>query len=265
MMDSIAMRSHPMVPANGYGKGTPKNWSDISIVTLDPHHWCLSEDVKAAARRLGLDSYDKLKGLARKVVGPVDLMTDEFLNEHKDDVLKLIKNDFSGLLDNYIKGLQTPKDASLAELITFNEEHREVELPTGYDRQDNLEESEASANLLSPEQWHRINDKVTPAGREHGFDRVLREHEVGIILAPADSFVPDVSSFSCKTTKITDVCLQAHFNSDYPFITLPLVYLNWNGRPFGLLAIAPQFQEDLLIDVARAWQAHFPPRQPPLL
>jgi hypothetical protein len=80
----------------------------------------------------------------------------------------------------------------------------------GYDRQDKLEESEASANSLSLEEWHRINDKVTSAGREYGFDKVLRECEVDVILAPADSFVPDVSSFSCKSTKKIRAGLQAH-------------------------------------------------------
>ena len=50
-----------------------------------------------------------------------------------------------------------------------------------------------------------------------------------------------------------------------PSVTLPLGYLDWNGRPFGLLAIASQFQEELLLDVARAWEATFPPRQAPPL
>ena len=40
-------------------------------------------------------------------------------------------NDFSSLLDSYIEGLQTPKIKSLAELIAFNEEHRDLELPSG--------------------------------------------------------------------------------------------------------------------------------------
>jgi Asp-tRNA(Asn)/Glu-tRNA(Gln) amidotransferase A subunit family amidase len=46
MMDIMATKSHPMVPANGYGKGKPRTWSDISIAILNPHHWCLSEDVQ---------------------------------------------------------------------------------------------------------------------------------------------------------------------------------------------------------------------------
>lgn len=33
-------------------------------------------------------------------------------------------------------------------------------------------------------------------------------------------------------------------------MTLPLSILDWNGCPFGLLAIASKFQEELLLDVA---------------
>ena len=51
----------------------------------------------------------------------------------------------------------------------------------------------------------------------------------------------------------------------YPSVTLPLGYLDWNGRPFGLLAVASAFQEELLLDVDRAWEAELPFRQPPTL
>ena len=40
----------------------------------------------------------------------------------------------------------------------------------------------------------------------------------------------------------------------YPSVALPLGYLNWNGRPFGLLPVASAFQEELLLNVARAWE-----------
>lgn len=50
---------------------------------------------------------------------------------------------------------------------------------------------------------------------------------------------------------------------EYPSVTLPLGYLDWNGRPFGLVAAAAEFQEELLIDVARAWESAFPARRPP--
>jgi amidase len=48
-------------------------------------------------------------------------------------------------------------------------------------------------------------------------------------------------------------------------MTLPLGYLDLNGRPFGLLAITSKYQEDVLLDVARLWEKTFPARKPPIL
>lgn len=44
---------------------------------------------------------------------------------------------------------------------------------------------------------------------------------------------------------------------------MPLSYLDFNGRAFGLAAIAGQNQEALLVKVLSAWEATFPPRKPP--
>lgn len=44
---------------------------------------------------------------------------------------------------------------------------------------------------------------------------------------------------------------------------MPLGYLDFNGRPFGMAALASAHQEAVLIKVQSAWEATFPPRQPP--
>ncbi|KAI4911270.1 uncharacterized protein J4E92_010326 [Alternaria infectoria] len=112
-------------------------------------------------------AYREIASLAKRVVGPVDLITDEALDESMNEVLTTIKNDFSSLFEAYANGLESPKVKTLKELIEFNEQHREIELP----------------------EW-------------------------------------------------------------YPSVTLPLGYLDWNGRPFGLLVVGGRYTEGLLLDVA---------------
>lgn len=51
----------------------------------------------------------------------------------------------------------------------------------------------------------------------------------------------------------------------YPIAGMPLGYLEFNGRPFGMAAITSGHQEATLIKVQSAWEATFPPRQPPPL
>lgn len=45
---------------------------------------------------------------------------------------------------------------------------------------------------------------------------------------------------------------------------MPLSYLDFNGRPLGLAALAGKNKEALLVNVLSAWEATFPQRQPPL-
>ncbi|KAL8901654.1 MAG: hypothetical protein Q9207_005095 [Kuettlingeria erythrocarpa] len=252
LLNVIADSSHPNVPQNGYGKSPGRPWKDISVATLDPNRWLLPEEVQKPQPgaldqiiRETLSAYNKLTSVARKVV-PIDLIAEDVLSENFADVMKLITNDFSRLLKTYINGLETPKVSSLSELIAFNENHRDLELPPACPGQEKLIQSEKDANHLSEEEYKRLDEKVAAAAGEHGINKALREHGVDVIIGPADSRVPDVVALA-----------------RYPSVTLPLGYLDWNGRPFGLLAITSRFQEELLLDVARAWEATFPPRQPP--
>ena len=124
-------------------------------------------------------------------------------------------NDFSGLLKDYIEGLQTPKVKPLTELIAFNEEHQDLELPPGqysqnshalgvtnfeteHPGQEKLTQSEEGANRLSEEDYKRLDDKTTAAGGEHGIDKMLREHNVDIIIGPANGRIPDVAALGSK-------------------------------------------------------------------
>lgn len=44
---------------------------------------------------------------------------------------------------------------------------------------------------------------------------------------------------------------------------MPLDYLDYNGRPHGLCAVAKE--EGLLIQLQSAYESTFPPRKPPIL
>jgi amidase len=51
----------------------------------------------------------------------------------------------------------------------------------------------------------------------------------------------------------------------YPVASLPLGYLDYNGRAFGMLAVASANNEAKLIEAMSAWDAMFNPVKPPPL
>ena len=45
--------------------------------------------------------------------------------------------------------------------------------------------------------------------------------------------------------------------------TLPISYAKLNGRPLGLVALAPAHKESTLIELMSVWEAIAPARKPP--
>lgn len=130
--------------------------------------------------------------------------------------------------------------------------------------QERLYESEQKVDRLSKEEYDSHDKQVTAACAEHGIDNVLRKLGLDVIIGPADSLVPNVTALArmcCSHTRLKRENVDPFCK--IPSVTLPLSYLDLNDRPFELLAIASAYQENLLLDVARAWESTFPPRRVP--
>lgn len=89
-----------------------------------------------------------------------------------------------------------------------------------FTKQDYLAES--CKMKWSPDDSERAIDDCHDVARSKGFDCTFELYGVDVIIGPADSALDGMISAA-----------------GYPFATLPLSYFNKNGRPFGLVAIAP--------------------------
>lgn len=78
------------------------------------------------------------------------------------------------------------------------------------------------------------------------FEETLNKYEIDVIIGPGDSFF---TAFAAA--------------NGFPVAAMPLSYLDLNGRPFGLMAMARAHQEPLLFKVLSAFESTFPKRQPP--
>jgi amidase len=102
-------------------------------------------------------------------------------------------------------------------------------------------------NAKSPEEVLALVDIMRRLGREEGLDAAFQEHDINILIDQADGH--GLSMYAAA--------------AGYPVASLPLGYLDVNGRPFGLAAVAPAHQEQLLVQLMSAWEATFPARRPP--
>lgn len=99
-------------------------------------------------------------------------------------------------------------------------------------------------------------------GRRRVVD-ILTRFDIDVIIGPADSLLSSIAAMSGSSLHPYSFPLANR--AGLPTACLPLSYLELNGRPFGLQALANAHREDLLVQVMSAWEATFPSRQPPKL
>ncbi|OAG13532.1 amidase family protein [Alternaria alternata] len=253
LLDVLVDASKTTVPKGGYKSAVTGSWGDIKIGYVEPEKWLFPEFIvkyeKSATDQMLRDwrsAFDRLRSVA-KVVKPVELVSiDEETEGGKRDIFNAFHWTFKGLLEDYLASIKGCKISTLEELIKFNEEHADQELPPSASNQAGLIRA-LNTNMTDDEYHNIIRYARTRCGKD-GIDKVLEENDVDIIMGPGDG-----PMFTIAGT------------AGYPSATLPLGYLDFNGRPFGLQIIAKAHQEALLIQAQSAWESTFPSRQPPPL
>ncbi|KAF2878597.1 amidase signature domain-containing protein [Massariosphaeria phaeospora] len=253
---------------DSYTKAPSGSWSDISIGTLDPEKWLLPpsmlksvEEATVQINKEIREAYSKLESLVKSVKHNVELPTpDRFVLNGKDSevmvqrtythafpafpILTPVVSDFPTDLKRYLEGLDSTPIQSLDDLIKWNSDHADEELPPCAPTQNSL--LQARDLRLSKQEYAAHLQHCRSTARDHGVEKVFADHGADIILGPSDSALPLIATCG-----------------GYPVVSLPLGYLGYNGRPFGLMALGPRHSETLLFKVASAWEATFGPRQPP--
>ncbi|RFU74341.1 amidase family [Trichoderma arundinaceum] len=241
------------IPSGGYASRVTGSWEGLRIGTVDPEKWKYPPQARkilyeGMERQLVVqvrDAYEVIKQHATVFkdnvpLGPYDVL---ILNG-EEALLKVFERDFKEEFENYLKFLDTPKVKSLGELIAFNKQHADKELPPGYDNQDMLELCEKMK--VTSEDRARYVAHLEKFGRDQGVNKIFEEYGVNIIMGPIES---PLYYFAAA--------------SGYPVAAMPLGYLDYNGRPHGLCAVARE--EGLLIQLQSAYEGTFPPRKPPIL
>jgi len=254
LLDVLVDPSQTKIPEGGYRSAVTGSWGDIRIGVLDPHKWLLPEKILKEEREATdqmmsewSDAFKKLASLV-KVVKPVTLISPEESTEGgKRDVWDAFRSTFQADLKDHLAGFDDSKIHSLEDLIEFNEQHAEHELgPSANNNQDALIKA-LNASMTNDNYKDLVDHAKNLCGKE-GIDKVLDDNGVDILMGPGDG--PLFTIFGTAA---------------YPGATLPLGYLDFNGRPFGLQITTKAHQEALLIQVQSAWEATFPARQPPPL
>ncbi len=200
------------------------------------------------------ESLRALRDLGAELVDPADIATAKQLDATEMEVLLY---EFKADLDAYLGGLGPESPVhSLADVIAFNEAHRDAVMPT----------FGQELMLMAQEKGPLTDEKYLQAlatnhrlARDEGIDATVRDHALDAIVAPSGG----------PAWLIDHVCGDHHGGGSsspaavagYPSVTVPAGYV-W-GLPVGLSFIGPAWSEPKLIGYAYAFEQATQVRRPP--
>jgi len=200
------------------------------------------------------DAIDVIKRLGATIVDPTDMATSGKYDETETLVLQY---EFKADLNKYLAGLSpNVKSRTLKDLIKFNEENRDREMP--YFGQEQFEKSQGKGPLTD-EKYKKALAKNHRLSRAEGIDAVLAKHKIDAVIAPTGG--PVWPTDLLNGDHFTGGYSTASAVAGYPHVTVPagLVF----GLPVGLSFFAGAWSEPALIKFAYAFEQATKARRKP--
>lgn len=191
------------------------------------------------------EAIDTIRRLGATIVDPADMKTH---NQYGDSEYEVLLYEFKADLNAYLAGLSPAiRTRTLADLIRFNEEHREEELK--FFGQEIFEQAEAKGPLTEAA-YRKALAKNHRLSRAEGIDAVMREHKLDALIAPTGG--PVWMTDLVNGDHYTGGYSSASAVSGYPHITVPAGSVF--GLPIGLSFFAGAWSEPALLRYAYAFE-----------
>ncbi|KAF4451405.1 amidase family protein [Fusarium austroafricanum] len=233
MMDIMVEPEHlSKQPSGTYSSMLTGTLEGIRIGVLDPKNWSLPSAVATPVASINKQQNEEISAAFERLQA-----TGATVKEVEIASLDGLEVDDSGFkpdFEEYLRGLESSKVRTLGEVMEFMESNADLEFPPESPNMGRLEI--ADSFLLSIEERKEAIRKMREFGRNEAINKCLVDNNIDVILGPGDSEIDDYYSAA-----------------GYPMACLPLSYCDYNKRPFGVCALASEYQEGLLIQLMSAW------------
>ena len=201
---------------------------------------------------------DDLKAAGAVIVDPANLPNMDSGSVFQELPTTVLNYEFKANINRYFESLgPTAPVKNLAELIRFNETHRDREMP--FFGQERLVISEATSSLDAPE-YRKAVETIQRLTRAEGIDAVMNQHRLDALVAPTAS-----------PAWLTDHIRGDRFDggdsagtaaiAGYPDITVPMGLVS--GLPVGVSFFGRAWSEPTLLRMAYGYEQASKRRQPP--
>jgi len=204
--------------------------------------------------QLMTEAIETVKRLGATIVDPANMSTSGKYDESETEVLLY---EFKHNINKYLAGLApNVKPRTLADLIRFNEEHAEQEMP--YFGQEQFLKAQKKGPLTS-EGYRKALAKNHRLARGEGIDALLKKHKLDAVIAPTGG--PVWTTDLINGDHFTGGYSTASAVAGYPHITVPAGFVA--GLPVGLSFFAGAWSEGTLLRYAYAFEQATKARKPP--
>jgi amidase len=211
----------------------------------------------AAADQLAEAAIATMRRLGATVVDPVKIPT---LGKFGDAEFEVLLFEFKADLNKYLTWLGPASPVhSLADVIAFNEAHKDQEMP--YFGQEILEMAEKKGPLTDPKYKAALASNRHKA-RALGIDAVMTQHKLDALFSPTGG-VPWLIDLVNGDSSAANADAPSTITSvaGYPHITVPAGY--FRGLPVGVSFFGRAWSEPTLIKLAYAYEQATKHRKPP--
>lgn len=194
--------------------------------------------------KLMSDALDVLKRLGATLVDPADIPTQGQFDASEFEVLLY---EFKADLNQYLAATPGTHPRTLKELIKFNEDNREREMP--YFGQELFIQSEAKGPLTSRAYLAALR-KNHRLSRSLGIDAVMIKHRLDAMIAPTGG--PPWPTDLLNGDHFSGGFSSAAAVAGYPHVTVPAGYVF--GLPVGLSFFGRAHADARLLNFAHAYE-----------
>jgi amidase len=204
--------------------------------------------------RVMKEAIDAIKACGATIVDPADMAT---TGKYDNEELDVLLFEFKADINKYLAGLGANiRTRTLADLIKFNEEHRDTEMP--YFGQELFTRAEAKGPLSDPK-YKKARAACVRMSRAEGIDAVMKKHKLDAAIAPTGG--PVWCTDLANGDHFTGGYSTASAVAGYPHITVPAGIAF--GLPIGISFFAGPRTEARLIKFAYAFEQTTKARRKP--
>jgi amidase len=199
---------------------------------------------------------EAMKAAGAVLVEGVELSTGR---EYEETELEVLLYELKADLNAYLAATPRAPMRTLADVIKYNEQNRDVEMP--FFGQELFLQAQEKAGLDSPAYKKALAHNQRRA-RAEGIDAALKKHDVEALVAPTGG-----------PAWLTDLVNGDHFTgvssstppavAGYPAVTVPAGFVF--GLPIGVTFMGGAWSEPTLIKLAFAYEQQTRHRKPPRL